>query len=97
MFINDVAIPNTASATHSALVKRCRRFDADTNIKATDAPITRNQATLAGSTSSNRLTAIVAPMYCAVALRTKRASGGAEAMNEPTGPTDAARGDDEDC
>jgi hypothetical protein len=33
--------------------------------------------------------AMTAPMYCAVALRTKRASGDAVAMNLPTGDSGA--------
>src|SRR4029079_18734328 len=46
---------------------------------ATDAPITRNQATVCGSTSSNSDTAIAAPMYCEIADRRNSASGGAVA------------------
>src|SRR4029079_11981779 len=44
---------------------------------AIDAPITRNQATVCGSTSSNSDTAIAAPMYCEIAERRNSASGGA--------------------
>ena len=45
--------------------------------RAIDAPITRNQATVCGSTSSNTETAIAAPMYCESAESTNSASGGA--------------------
>ena len=49
----------------------------DRRAAAIAAPITRNQATVCGSTSSNSDTAIAAPMYCEIAERTNSASGGA--------------------
>ena len=39
--------------------------------------MTRNNATVAGLTSSNRLTATTAPVYCAAAEKRKKISGGA--------------------
>ena len=52
------------------------------------APITRNQATVCGSTSSNRSTAMTAPTYWATADRTKSASGCAVFNQRVTGPVD---------
>ena len=51
------------------------RHPRETASSAIVAPMTRNQATVWGATSSNRTMAIAAPMYWARAERTKRASG----------------------
>ncbi len=48
--------------------------------------MTRNQATVWGSTSSNKDTAIAAPTYCDNADSTKSASGVAVSRYRPTGP-----------
>lgn len=56
------------------------------------APITRNQATVCGATSSNNPTAMTAPMYWATAERTNSASGCAVFSQRVTGPVDPIGG-----
>jgi hypothetical protein len=48
--------------------------------------MTRNQATVCGATSSNRPTAIAAPMYCAIAETTNRPSGDVVSSQRVTRP-----------
>ena len=52
--------------------------------------MTRSQATVVGSTSSNSSTAIVAPTYWATAERTNNASGEAVSRNRVTVPGERA-------
>ena len=74
MFISAVAMPNTPAATSWRRVQPFHQ-PRDTTSSAIVAPISRNHATVCGSTSSNNITAIAAPMYWATAERTKSASG----------------------
>ena len=53
---------------------RSRRAEKTSRINA--APITRSHATLAGASRSNKLNAMTAPMYWAVAEQMKNNSGG---------------------
>ena len=53
---------------------RSRRAEKTNRINA--APITRSHATLAGASRSNKLNAMTAPMYWAVAEQMKNNSGG---------------------
>ena len=76
VFINAVAIPNTAAATSWGRVQ-CRRAPGETTINTTAAPATRSHATVRGATSSNSRTAIVAPVYWAIADSTNSGSGAA--------------------
>ena len=78
-------MPNTAAPVRSRRVHP-RWNPGEMASSAIDAPITRNQATVCGSTSSNTDTAIAAPMYCEIAERRKSASGGAVASVRSTWP-----------
>src|SRR6478736_2721330 len=84
--MNEVAMPNTAAAPSSARVNPRRKDRPDTANSAIAAPMTRSQATEAGLIWSKRVTAIDAPMYWAIALRTKSASGEEVSRKRPTGP-----------
>ena len=76
VFINAVAIPNTAAAASCGRVQ-WRRAPGETRISTTAAPATRNQATVCGATSSNSSVAIVAPVYWAIAESMNSGSGAA--------------------
>ena len=58
--------------------------------------MTRNQATVCGSTSSNRPTAMTAPTYWAIAERTKSDSGWAVFSQRVTGRVDVVGEPDRD-
>ena len=72
------AIPKLAAETNSSFVHlpcaRSRRAEKISRINA--ALMTRSHATLAGASLSNKLKAITAPMYWAVAEQIKNNSGG---------------------
>src|SRR5262245_36481514 len=81
-------MPKIAAPARSRRVQP-RQKPGEIASKAIDAPITRNQATVCGSTSSNSETAIAAPMYWEIAERRNSASGGAVARVRSTRPSPA--------
>lgn len=75
-------MPKLAAETNSSFVHlpRARSRRAEKASKISAALMTRSHATLAGASLSNKLKAITAPMYWAVAEQIKNNSGG----NAPT-------------
>ena len=76
--MNATAIPKLAAEMNSSFVHlpcaRSRRAEKTSKINA--ALMTRSHATLAGARRSNKLNAMTAPMYWAVAEQMKNNSGG---------------------
>ena len=81
--MNAVATPNSPAASTSRRVQG--RADGQETTSSTNAALsTRSRATVAGRTSSNRLMAIVAPVYWAMPEMTNSASGEADSTNLAT-------------
>lgn len=77
-------MPKLAAETNSSFVHlpcaRSRRAENTSKINA--ALMTRNHATLAGASWSNKLNAMTAPMYWADAEQMKNNSGGSALMRD---------------